>query len=98
MSPTRSRSIVIGISLAGPPNAHHRTYGAVSGGSNWLRLDAPLSGTTFDEATIQRACQVIQPLSKVALTGDIRRVADVRNLELQSPRDDLVSYATRIRL
>ena len=43
---------------------------------------------TFSEATIQQACQVIQPLSKVALTGDIRRIADVRNLELQSPRAD----------
>ena len=56
--------------------------------SEWKQLLDVESGATFDEATILRACQVIQPLSKVALTGEIRRIADVRNLELQSPRDE----------
>ena len=56
--------------------------------SEWKQLLDVERGVTFDDATIQRACQVIQPLSKVALTGDIRRIATVRNLELRSPRED----------
>ncbi len=56
--------------------------------SEWKQLLDVEQGVTFDDATIQRACQIIQPLAKAALTGDIRRVADVRNLELQSPRED----------
>ena len=42
----------------------------------------------FDDATIQGVCHFIQPLSNVELTGDIRHVADVRNVELQSSRED----------
>ena len=56
--------------------------------TEWKQLLDVESGSTFDEAAILRACQVIQPLSKVALTGEIRRIADVRNLELQSPRGE----------
>ncbi len=52
--------------------------------SDWKQLLDVDSGTTFDDAAIQRACRAIQPLSKVALSGDIRRIADLRNLELQS--------------
>ena len=56
--------------------------------SEWKQLLDVESGTTFDEASILKASEIIQPLSKVALTGEIRRIADVRNLELQSPRDE----------
>ena len=56
--------------------------------TEWKQLLDVESGTTFDEAAVLRACQVIQPLSKVALKGEIRQIADVRNLELQSPREE----------
>ena len=56
--------------------------------SEWKQLLDVESGTTFDEASILRASEIIQPLSKVALTGEIRRIAGVRNLELQSPRGE----------
>ncbi len=56
--------------------------------TEWKQLLDIESGTTFDEALILRASEIIQPLSKVALTGEIRRIADVRDLELQSPRDE----------
>src|SRR5712691_453565 len=70
-------------------NHHPEFHGCKFFGlTEWKLLLDVESGITFDEATIQQACQVIQPLSKVALTGEIRRIADVRNLELQSPRDD----------
>ena len=56
--------------------------------TEWKQLLDVESGTTFDEASILRASEIVQPLSKVALTGEIRRIADVRNLELQSPRGE----------
>ena len=42
----------------------------------------------FDNATVERAAQVLQPLAKIAIDGEIRRIAHVRNLQLQSPRED----------
>jgi serine/threonine protein kinase len=42
----------------------------------------------FDDATIERACQISQPQTRVAISGEIRHIANVRNLELQSPAAD----------
>ena len=58
------------------------------GTSEWrqfLNLDG---AAIFDDATVERAAQVLQPLSKIAIDGEIRRIAHVRNLQLQSPRED----------
>ena len=46
------------------------------GFSEWKQLLDVESGATFDEASILRASEIIQPLSNVALTGEIRRIAD----------------------
>jgi serine/threonine protein kinase len=56
--------------------------------SEWRQLFKLDDVQIFDDATIERACQVYQPQTKVAISGDIRRIANVRNLELQSPSAD----------
>ena len=68
--------------------------GQFFGLSEWKQLLDVESGAIFSEATIQQASEIIQPLSKVALRGDIRRIADVRNhgttfkvLELDGDRE-----------
>ena len=58
------------------------------GSSEWRQLLKIDGGQIFDGATIERAAQILQPQTKVAISGDIRRIANVRNLELQSPSDD----------
>lgn len=56
--------------------------------ADWKQLLDVDAGSSFDDATIQRVCEILQPLTKVALKGEIRQIADVRNLELQSSRDE----------
>lgn len=35
----------------------------------------------FDEQEVQRICQILQPLTQVALRGDVRNIATAKNLE-----------------
>ena len=43
----------IGWDLAASPLTHHRTYGSVSGGSDWLRLGTPLGGEVEESQLIE---------------------------------------------
>jgi hypothetical protein len=58
------------------------------GQSEWRQLLKLDDGLVFDDSTIERAAQLLQPQTRVAISGDIRRIANVRNLELQSPSAD----------
>ena len=56
--------------------------------SEWRQLLKLDEVQIFDDAAIERACQILQPQTKLSINGDIRRIANVRNLELQSPAND----------
>ena len=56
--------------------------------SEWKRLLQVEGATIFDEATIHRACEVIQPQARIALHGDVRHIAGIRNLERVSGASD----------
>ncbi len=56
--------------------------------SEWKSLLEVDGGAVFDETAIQRATMVLQPRSKVTLTGHVRRIAGARNLELKSRADN----------
>ena len=56
--------------------------------SEWKRLLQVEGATIFDEATIHRACEIIQPQARIALHGDVRHIAGIRNLERVGSADD----------
>ena len=56
--------------------------------SEWKQLLSVGGDRIFDDGSIDRAAQILEPLTKIAINGEIRRLANVRNLELQSPQDD----------
>jgi len=43
---------------------------------------------TLSDLEVLRTCQLLQPLSRIALQGEVRRIASARNLELISDRQD----------
>ena len=58
------------------------------GAGEWRQLLKIDGAMVFDTATVERACQILQPQTKVLISGDIRRIANVRNLELLSLPED----------
>ena len=56
--------------------------------SEWKRLLQVEGVSIFDDATICRACEVIQPQARIALHGDMRHIVGIRNLERASGPSD----------
>lgn len=50
-----------------------------------LNINAP---PLLDEQSMKKACSVLEPTTKIALSGNIRTFAGITNLELISPQDN----------
>ncbi|MCX8070100.1 MAG: NERD domain-containing serine/threonine-protein kinase, partial [Thermodesulfovibrionales bacterium] len=43
------------------------------------------SAPLYDDATLKKVCHILEPKTKVTISGDIRSFGQIRNLELMSP-------------
>src|SRR5262249_36885870 len=74
--------------FAGPP-ARRRIRGVdLYGLVEWKELLEVEQADLLDESSIRRICETLQPRSKIAVSGDLRSLAGLTNLELISVRDE----------
>ncbi len=60
------------------PRVHGSTFFGLKETSDLLELGFL---QTLSESEVQKICQILQPLSKIALKGEVRNIATARNLE-----------------
>jgi len=67
------------------PRIHGSTFFGLKETSDLLELGLL---TALSEKEVEKICQLLQPLSKVALRGEVRNIATARNLERTGPDSD----------